>query len=220
MNGRVCNAKTVDDAVNAQYHKVSAETAKPADSGSSGDNVASPSTSGPTGDDGGTGEEGAAASGDAGATANATADDKPFDGTTATDNDLQTMVYDAYVGAYRQALKHDNRFISDAFKYADLRAAVRDALEKSGYGAVVVPSAPSASPDVARACATGGKIELRLAFKNDGVGISLAAVSDKRLAAYDYDPDKSSDLVITKPEDCGTPASQTPVPDKLSAPVH
>jgi hypothetical protein len=227
MNGRVCNAKTVEDAVNAQYHKISAETAKPADGGSSGDNsggtnatTSSPSTNGPTGDDGGTGEEGAPASGDAGATANATADDKPFDGTTATDSDLQTNVYDAYVGAYRQALKHDNQFISDAFKYADLRAAVRDALEKSGYGATVVPSAPSASPDIARACATGGKIELRLAFKNDGVGISLAVVSDKRLAAYDYDPDKSSDLVITKPQDCGASAGQTPVPDKLSAPVH
>ena len=225
MTGRVCNAKTVEDAVNAQYHKISAETAKPADSGSPGDNASgadggSPSASGPAGDDGGTGEEGAAASSDAGATASPTADDKPFDGTTATDNDLQTMVYDAYVGAYRQALKHDNRFISDAFKYADIRAAVRDALEKSGYGAAVVPSAPSASSDIARACATGGKIELRLAFKNDGVGISLAAVSDKRLAAYDYDPDKSSELVITKPQDCGAWASQTPVPDKLTAPAH
>lgn len=216
MNGRVCSAKTVDNAVSVQYHKISAETAKPADTGTPGGTAPttnSPSASGPTGDDGGTGEEGAASD-------NAAPDNTVFDGTTATDSELETIVYDAYVGAYREALKHGNRFVSADFKYADLRSAVRDALEKAGYGAAIVPAAPSASPDATRACATSGKIELRLAFQADGVGISLAAVSGKRLAAYDYDPDKSSDLVITKPQDCGLSANEAPAPDKLKAPVH
>jgi len=217
MNGRVCSAKTVDDAVSVQYHKISGETAKPADTGTPGGTApttSSPSAGGPSGDDGGTGEEGAGSDGAA------TPDNTVFDGSAATDSDLQTIVYDGYVGAYRQALKHDNRFVSADFKYADLRSAVRDALEKGGYSAAVVPAAPSVSPDAARSCATSGKIELRLAFAADGVGISLVAVSDKRLAAYDYNPDKSSDLVITKPQDCGSSANAAPAPDKLNAPVH
>lgn len=225
MTDRVCNSKTVDDAVNAAYHLVSAETAKPADGSSSGTNngstggepsAAKPSGNEPTGDEGGTDEEAAAS----GATPSATPPDNTvFDGAAATDHDLDMIVYAAYVAAYRQALKHNNFFVSADFQYADLRNSIRDALEKEGYGATTVATAPSPSATAAKSCATDGKIELRLAFNADGVGVTLAAVSDKRLSAYDYDPAKSASLAITKGEDCGA-AGGAGAPDKVTAPVH
>ncbi len=221
MSGRVCNAKTIDDLVGVQYHLISAETATPADDQTPGKD--SQAVAGPA--DSSADTTVADSSGTAPAPST---DDTVFDDVTATDHDLEMIVYGAYTGAYNQALKHNNYFESDDLPFADLRTAVRDALEKEGYGATTVPTAPVASAADAKACATDGHIDLRFAFNNSGVGVVIAAVSDKRMSAYEYDPSTGSDLVITHADDClaaapagdsGASSSHSTKPDRLKTPA-
>jgi hypothetical protein len=141
-----------------------------------------------------------------------------FDGTSASDHDLEMIAYGAYAGAYGQAVKHGNFFTSDDLSYADLREAIRDALEKEGYGAALVLSAPVADARAAKSCAAKGAIELRVAFNSGGQGVSLVAVSDKRMAAYEYAPGDAAGLAILRPTDCLPPLGGEP--DRLSTPEH
>jgi len=218
MHGKVCSAKTVDDSVGAAYRQFA--DAKAADATSSSDADSSDSSA----DKSGSADSGAQSSD---ATPAASGENAIFDGTSAnaSDHDLEMIVFGAYTGAYNQALKHNNYFSSADFSYADLRSAIRDALEKEGYGATEVADQPVASDDATKACATDGKVSLRIAFNDNGVGITLAAVSDKRMSAYGYFPDKSSDLAITHASDCLAPGS-TSAPadsgdtDRLKTPTH
>ena len=187
MAGRVCNARTIDDLVGVRYHAISAETATP-DAAPAQDAGAASSTD--------------AVADNSGPAPASAGDNEIFDGTAASDHDLEMIVFGAYTGAYNQALKHNNAFESDELSFADLRNAIRNALEKEGYGAANVLAAPVASAAEAKACATDGHIDLRIAFNNDGVGIVLAAVSDTRLSAYEYDPTNGAGLVITHADAC------------------
>jgi hypothetical protein len=150
-----------------------------------------------------------------------------FDGIHASDADLEMIVYSAYTAAYAEAKRHQNLFSSDDLDFAGLRRAVRDALDKTGYGAANVETDAVASATAAKACATDGTIDLRFAFNSAGAGIAVAAVSDKRMSAYDYDPTKSSDLAITHAADCLPPgtgaapdAGNDTAPDRLATPPH
>ncbi|MDR3470219.1 MAG: hypothetical protein P4M09_00755 [Devosia sp.] len=210
MHGKVCNAGTIDDEVRAAYDKFASESTQPGGAATPGSDAAA----GADTPDGGS----IASPADA-------IDNSVFDGISATDHDLEMIVYGAYTGAYNQALKHDNYFSSSELNFADLRRAIRDTLEKEGYGATSVDERPSASADVAKACATDGKIALRVAFNEDGVGISVVAVSATRMSAYEYFPQQSSDLKITHTESCVEPGASASLPpggsgDRLAPPAH
>jgi hypothetical protein len=215
MTGRACNARSVDNVVAARYRRMAA-----------GEPVASPAAeTGSAGGDAGTAgpAAGGAGSGPVAAT-RPPPDNSLFDGTSATDLDLEMIVYGAYSAAYNRAVEHQNFFTDADFGFAALRRAIRDALEKEGYGATSVPELPAADAAAAKACADNGRIELRAAVTRGGTGIVLAAVSDRRLSAYEYDPEQPGKLVITHAADCLDGAELGPAPeaprDRLSTPPH
>ncbi|MGN6102985.1 MAG: hypothetical protein ACTHOR_17740, partial [Devosia sp.] len=146
MHGRTCSARTVDEVMAVEYASRAGR-----DAGSSV----------PSG--------GPAAGQPAGASAAGGTDETVFDGVTATDHDLERIAYGAYAGAYNQALKHGNFFSSGDLNYAALRSAMRNALEKEGYGAANVETSPAASIAAAKACATDGRIGVRVAFNSNGI---------------------------------------------------
>lgn len=152
------------------------------------------------------------------------ADNTLFDGSKATDYDLETIVNAAYAGAYAEATRHDNYFNSSDLGYDVVRKAMRNSLEKAGYGETSVPAEASTNPDLAKTCATEGRIELRVAFSDRGAGIVVAAVSNHRLAAYEYDPEKADRLVITHAAACLVTAPPSDGDNagaaRLSAPDH
>ena len=209
MTGLACNAKAVDDAVHAQYLKVASEKAPDtidatpgADAGTSngGDQqvadsngsagAGASSTDAPAAGDNASGtaaSDTAPSSGSSTSPADAP-ENAVFDGTRASDHDLEMIVYGAYTGAYNDALKHNNYFSSNDLAFTDLRSAIRDALEKEGYGATNVETDPVDTADLAKACADDGQIDLRVAFNSGGTGISVVAVSASRMSAYEYRP--------------------------------
>lgn len=209
MHGKICNAATVAGLVAAQYNQAAASSP-----GASTDGTATPSGGSP-----------AAAADSTSPTAAAAPDNTLFDGVTATDRDLEMIVNAAYSAAYGRALKHGNKFNSSDFGYGDLRDAMRATLEKAGYGAAAVATDPSDGAAAAKACATDGKVDLRVAFNNDGVGVVIAAVSATRMAAYEYNPSTASDLAITHADDCRSAAAATTTSggggtDRLTKPAH
>jgi hypothetical protein len=211
MTGRACNARSVDNVVAARYLRVA-----------SGEPAATPAAAtGGAGSD--AGSAGPAGSGPLAAT-RPPPDNSLFDGSSATDLDLEMIVYGAYSAAYNRAVEHQNFFTDADFGYAALRRSIRDALEKAGYGATSVPELPAADGTAARACTDNGRIELRVAVTRGGTGIVLAAVSDRRLSAYEYDPERPGKLVITHAADCLDGAELIPAleppGDRLSRPAH
>jgi hypothetical protein len=207
MHGKVCNASTIDDEMRTAYDQLATET--PETAGTAGADAAGDAVPGASG----------------GPAAPESVDNSVFDGSSATDHDLEMIVYGAYTGAYNQALKHDNYFSSSDLGFAALRNAMRDTLEKAGYGATDAAVQPFGSAEAAKACATDGRIHLRVAFNEDGVGISVVAVSATRMSAYEYFPRQSSDLTITHADDCLRPGPSASVQsdgpaDRLAPPAH
>ena len=193
MHGKVCNASTVDNEVHAAYDKLAA-AAKPAAGSKTVPDAAG----------------GAVAPGGDGP-----ADNSIFDGHSASDHDLEMLVYAAYTGAYGRALRHDNYFSSQGMSFSDLRDAMRQTLDKAGYGAADIEAEPFDAADVAKACAADGDVHLRVAFNSDGTGISVVAVTGTRMAAYEYFPDKSSDLTIVHAQACLNAGSSAENGDRL-----
>ena len=121
-----------------------------------------------------------------------------------SDADLERAVRAAYTGASAFAAAHGNYFARDGV-FPPLRDAIAAELVKQGLAAVTVPAIPADDPAAMKTCLTAPGAELRIAVTTYGDGISLVAVTDARDFAYDYDPHKAPDIVVTKAEDCAQP---------------
>jgi hypothetical protein len=127
-----------------------------------------------------------------------------FDPAFPRDLQLQDAVYAAYNAAYGLALADPDYAFWDGSDFAPARAAVTSALADANLGAITVAEAPADGPDAAKACAEPGITTVRLAFTPDRSGITVAAASDTRVYAYQYDYNISSDLLVTEVRDCAT----------------
>ncbi len=125
-----------------------------------------------------------------------------FDPAFPRDVQLQEAVYAAYTAAYGLALADPDYAFWDGRDFAPTHAAVAAALAEAGLNQVTFADAPAADPDAAKACADPGTTVVRIAFTVDQGGITIAAASDTRVYAYDYDYNISSDLRVTEPRVC------------------
>lgn len=127
-----------------------------------------------------------------------------FDPAFPRDLQLQDAVYAAYNAAYALALADPDYFFWDGSDFAPVRTAVSNALADADLGAITVAQTPADGPDAAKACAEPGTTAVRLAFTPDRSGITVAAASDARVYAYQYDYSISPDLLVTDVRDCAT----------------
>jgi hypothetical protein len=117
------------------------------------------------------------------------------------DTDLQVAVRAAYNGAAAFASAHGNYFARDGV-FPPLADAVTAQLRQEGFSAVVIPTAPAADFAAAKMCLAAPGTEMRIVTNTYGDGIAVVGVTDTRLFAYDYDPHKATDIVVTPWEDC------------------
>ena len=118
-----------------------------------------------------------------------------------TDAELELMVRTAYTAAKQHAATDKNYFARDEV-FAPLREAVASALVGAGFDDIVVPDEPAASLAAALVCVSGDSTELRIATTVFGDGLSLAAATDRRVFAYNYDPHQSATIAVTATRDC------------------
>ena len=120
-----------------------------------------------------------------------------------SDPDLELAVRAAYNGAAAFAAAHGNYFARDGV-FAPLRDAVA-AASASAYPSVVVPADIAADLDAAKVCLAAPGTELRIASNTYGDGITLVAVTDRRVFAYDYDPHQAAEIKVVAAADCIKP---------------
>lgn len=118
-----------------------------------------------------------------------------------SDADLELAVRAAYTGASDFASANGNYFARDGV-LPPLHDAIAAELIRQGYGTIVVPPVATDRLDALKACLGYSGTELRVGTTTYGDGISLVAVTDTRLFAYDYDPHKAAGIVVTKAEGC------------------
>lgn len=118
-----------------------------------------------------------------------------------TDAELETIVRTGYSGAARHAAASKNYFSRDG-EFEPLRASVLAELTRSGLTDVVVPAEPVADLDAARRCLAGEGVELEIATNMFGDGISLAAVTSKRVFSYHVEPRDNANVVVAPAADC------------------
>ncbi len=119
--------------------------------------------------------------------------------TPTSDAALEQMVRAAYTGAVAFAAAHGNYFARDGV-YPPLHDAVVAELSRQGFAGVAVVGPTDAA--VTKACLAGMGAELRIGTNIFGDGISLVAVTSKRVFAYHYDPHEAADVVVTPAADC------------------
>ncbi len=117
-----------------------------------------------------------------------------------TDPELEMAVRAAYSAAAAFAASHKNYFARDGV-VPPLHDAVAAAVA-AAYPAIVVPADPFADLDAAKVCLAAPGTELRLATNTYGDGVTLAAVTDRRVFAYDYNPHKAADIKVIAAADC------------------
>ena len=120
-----------------------------------------------------------------------------------SDGELEMAVRAAYSGAAAFAAAHGNYFARDGV-FAPLRDAVA-AASASAYPSVVVPADIAADLDAAKVCLATPGTELRIASNTYGDGITLVAVTDRRVFAYDYDPHQAAEIRVVAAADCIKP---------------
>ena len=120
-----------------------------------------------------------------------------------SDGELEMAVRAAYSGAAAFAAAHGNYFARDGV-FAPLRDAVA-AASASAYPSVVVPADIAADLDAAKVCLAAPGTELRIASNTYGDGITLVAVTDRRVFAYDYDPHQAAEIKVVAAADCIKP---------------
>ncbi|SFZ82241.1 hypothetical protein SAMN02983003_0959 [Devosia enhydra] len=125
-----------------------------------------------------------------------------FDPAFPTGLDLEVIVWAAYNAAYAQASQDGDVFARDEAAAEALRTAMLTEIRREGFEGVTIVAADSATE--AKACGETGKTIVRVGFNAAGDGIVIAAVSDRRLAAQEYDPATSSEMTVTKVRDCAT----------------
>jgi len=180
MTGALCHADTVEQMLRDSYAQAApAESTEPVEE--------------PTPSDEPTAPEEPAAPEPAG-----------FDPAFPADKQLQDAVYAAYTAAYGIAMADANYAFWDGSDFGPTRTAVTTALADAGLGRITVPGTPVADATAAKACAEPGTTAIRVAFTPDGAGITVAAASDSRVYAYEYDYTISADLMVTEVRDCAT----------------
>lgn len=127
-----------------------------------------------------------------------------FDPAFPLDSELQNAVYAAYNAAYGIAVGNADYYFWDGADFGPTRDAISAALADQGLSRVTLGDAPVADAAAAKACAAPGTTELRIAFTEDRLGITVAAVSSDRVYAYEYDYAISPDLRVTEVRDCAT----------------
>lgn len=127
-----------------------------------------------------------------------------FDAAFPRDEQLRDAVYVAYDAAYGLALADADYAFWDGTDFAPVLAAVTAALADIGLTQVTVADVPVADAVAAKACADPGTTMVRIAFAPDRAGITVAAASDRRVYAYEYDYNISADLRVTDLRDCAT----------------
>lgn len=120
-----------------------------------------------------------------------------------SDGELEMAVRAAYSGAAAFAAAHGNYFARDGV-FAPLRDAVA-AASASAYPSVVVPADLAADLDAAKVCLAAPGTELRIGSNTYGDGITLVAVTDRRVFAYDYDPHQAAEIKVVAAADCIKP---------------
>jgi hypothetical protein len=120
-----------------------------------------------------------------------------------SDGELEMAVRAAYSGAAAFAAAHGNYFARDGV-FAPLRDAVA-AASASAYPSVVVSADIAADLDAAKVCLAAPGTELRIASNTYGDGITLVAVTDRRVFAYDYDPHQAAEIKVVAAADCIKP---------------
>jgi hypothetical protein len=120
-----------------------------------------------------------------------------------SDGELEMAVRAAYSGAAAFAAAHGNYFARDGV-FAPLRDAVA-AASASAYPSVVVPADIAADLDAAKVCLAAPGTELRIGSNTYGDGITLVAVTDRRVFAYDYDPHQAAEIKVVAAADCIKP---------------
>ena len=129
---------------------------------------------------------------------------QPAPPATTSDADLELIVRVAYTGASAFAEAHGRYFARDGV-LPPLHDAIAAELDKDGYAAVTVPVVATTDRDALNTCRIAPGTELRIGTNTYGDAVSLVAVTDTRAFAYDYDPHKAADIVITKAQDCAKP---------------
>jgi hypothetical protein len=120
-----------------------------------------------------------------------------------TDGELEMAVRAAYTAASAFALAHGNYFVRDGV-FTPLHDAVA-AATTAAYPTAVVPADAAADLDAAKVCLGAPGTELRIATNTYGDGITLVAVTDRRLFAYDYDPHQAAEIKVVATADCIKP---------------
>jgi len=177
MMGALCHADTVEEMLRDSYAQ-----AAPADQPAAAEGPTVPETS----------------------EAPAVPSPIAFDPALPQDRQLQDAVYAAYNAAHALAMADAGYAFWNGTDFTPVRDAVTTALADAGLGGIAVADAPLADPAAAKACAEPDTTVLRLAFTPDRGGITVAAASDSRVHAYEYDHSISSDLRVTEVRDCAT----------------
>ena len=125
-----------------------------------------------------------------------------FDPAFPTGLDLEVIVWAAYNAAYARASQDEDYFARDEAGAEALRAAMLTEIRREGFEGVTLVAVDN--PAEARACGEPGATTIRVGFTKAGDGIFIAAASDRRLAAQEYDPSVSGEMVVTKARDCAT----------------
>ena len=118
-----------------------------------------------------------------------------------SDAELEKLVRAAYTAASDFARANGNYFARDG-AFAPLHKAIATAVTDAGFPSVVVPESAASDADAAKMCLSAPGTELRLAINVFGDGVSLVAVTDKRVFAYRYDPHESAEVKVTPATDC------------------
>lgn len=116
------------------------------------------------------------------------------------DAELEMAVRAAYTASAAFATAHGDYFARDGV-FVPLHDAVAAAVAQA-YPAVVVPAEAAANLDAARLCLAAPGTELRIATNIYGDGITLVAVTDHRVFAYDYDPHRAAGIKVIPAADC------------------
>lgn len=120
-----------------------------------------------------------------------------------SDAELEMAVRAAYTAAAAFASAHGNYFARDGV-VGPLRDAIALAVT-AAYASVVVPADAFADFDAAKVCLATPGTELRLATNIYGDGVTLVAVTEGRVFAYDYNPHKAAGIKVVAAGDCFKP---------------
>ncbi|MEO6013364.1 MAG: hypothetical protein ABIQ30_07245 [Devosia sp.] len=117
-----------------------------------------------------------------------------------SDAELETIVRAAYSAASAYAKTQVNYFARDG-EFEPLHTAVVSALAGQGLVATV-PMEPFGDLAASRKCLAQPGTELRVSINSLGDGLGLAAVTNRRVFTYHYDPHEDAAIIVVVARDC------------------